>query len=83
MMVNGKGASSSHSQPRMDTTLTQERAKSNAIFSSTIDRFNQCYSAKAPGIRILNSKAGKRSVVVTQSEQGKHVYDKAAFGIEN
>lgn len=83
MMISGKGASSSNSVPRMDTTLTQERAKSNAIFRSTIDRFNQCYSAKAPGIRILNSKAGKRTVIVASSEQGKHVYDKASFGIEN
>lgn len=56
----------------------------NAIFRSTADRFNMSYSAANPGIRILKSHGGKRSKIVTQSDQGKHVYDKeAAFGIEN
>ena len=57
---------------------------SNAIFRSTIDRFNVSYSAKNPGIRILQSKGGKRSKIVTQSDQGKHVYEKeAVFGVQN
>ena len=54
------------------------------IFRSTTDRFNMSYSAKDPGIRILKSRGGKKSKIVAQSEQGKHVYDKdAIFGIEN
>ena len=57
---------------------------SNAIFRSTQDRFNQTFSAKNPGVRILNSKTGKKAKIVAQSEQGKHVYDRdAVFGIEN
>lgn len=56
----------------------------NAIFRSTQDRFNVSFSAKNPGVRILNQKGGKKAKIVAQSEQGKHVYDKeAVFGIEN
>ena len=68
----------------METTLAQEKKMQNAIFRSTADRFNQCYSATNPGIRSLKSQGGKKSKIVAQSEQGKHVYDKeAVFGIEN
>lgn len=57
---------------------------SNAIFRSTIDRFNVTYSAQNPGVRILKSQGGRKPRIVAQSEQGKHVYDKeAVFGIEN
>ena len=57
---------------------------SNAIFRSTASRFDQNYHSTAPGIRILTSKGGKRTKIVAQSEQGKHVYDKEAiFGVEN
>jgi len=55
-----------------------------SCFRSTTDRFALSYSAKDPGVRILKSMNGKRARIVTQSEQGKHVYDKnAVFGIEN
>jgi hypothetical protein len=57
---------------------------SNAIFRSTIGRFTESFSTKNPGIRILKSNQGKRTKIVAQSEQGKHVYDKeAVFGVEN
>jgi len=70
--------------PAGDTTLAKEKAMGNSIFRSTTDRFNLSYSAKSPGIRILNRKGGKKQKIVAQSEQGKHIYDKdAVFGIEN
>jgi len=68
----------------METTLAMEKAKSNAIFRSTTDRFNMSFSAKNPGVRILKNHGGRKAKIVAQSEQGKHVYDKeAVFGIEN
>ena len=68
----------------METTLAVEKRMPNSVFKSTSDRFNQSFSAKDPGIRILNSKGGRRTKIVTQSEHGKHIYDKeAVFGAEN
>ena len=86
-MITGRasaGAQSNSQAPRMDTTLTQERAMSNAIFRSQCDRFNMSMVPNNPTVRILKSQGGKRAKIVAQSEQGKHVYDKeAVFGIEN
>lgn len=82
MTVTGRG--STQSMPRIETTLTHEKGMSNAIFRSTVNRFNLSYSAKNPGIRILRSNGGKRGKIVAQSNLGKHVYDKeAVFGVEN
>lgn len=50
--------------PAGDTTLSKEKAMSNAIFRSTTDRFNLSYSAKDPGIRIIRAKGGKKSKIV-------------------
>lgn len=82
LTVTGKRTTCS--EGRMETTLALEKAKTNAIFRSTIDRFGVSYSAKNPGVRILKSNMGKKARIVTQSEQGKHMYDKeAVFGVEN
>ena len=80
LSIKGKSAS----QANVETTLALEQKMPNSIFKSTTDRFAVSYSAKNPGIRILQSKGGRRAKIVTQSEQGKHIYDKdAVFGIEN
>ena len=50
--------------PAGDTTLSKERAMSNAIFRSTTDRFNMSFSAKNPNVRILSRKGGKRQKIV-------------------
>jgi len=67
LCINGKGGEASQSAPKMETTLTHERGMSNAIFRSTIGRFNVSYSAQNPGIRILKSNQGKRTKIVSQS----------------
>lgn len=57
---------------------------SNAIFRSNCDRFSMQMVPNNPTVRMLKSQGGKRTKIVAQSEQGKHVYDKeAVFGIEN
>ena len=57
---------------------------SNAIFKSGTDRFDVAYAGNNPSVRLLKSCGGKRSKIVAQSDQGKHVYDRdAVFGVEN
>lgn len=60
LLVTGKPAgtstmSTSGYLPAGDTTLSKERAMSNAIFSSKTDRFNLSYHGKDHGIRILKT----------------------------
>ena len=50
LSVTGK---TTNSATQMETTLATEAKKPNSIFTSTVDRFNVCYSAKNPNLRLL------------------------------
>lgn len=49
---------------RVDTTLALEKKKPDSIFKSTTNRFDLCYSAKTPGIRILNKGGAPKTKIV-------------------
>ena len=69
---------------RVETCEAAERKKPNSVFNSTSDRFNQSYSAKAPGVRLLTGNACPRKKIVTQTTDRKMVFeDQKAVGIEN
>jgi len=61
---------------RVKTAAEIERIKPNSIFQSGSDRFEHCYSAKQPGIRVLDSTKAPRKKIVSQNNENKHIFDK-------
>ena len=64
LSIKGK-STGTQSQTNVETTLAIEKKMPDSIFKSTTDRFAVSYSAKNPGIRILQSKGGRRAKIVT------------------
>ena len=69
---------------RLESFIHPEQKLQNSIFKSVTDRFQMSYSAKNPGIRILQSKSGERKKLVSHHMDNKNdLVNKNLYGIEN